>query len=207
MVRLPDRPRLGFFVSHRGSNMRAIVDACQDRRIQADPVLLISNNRSSAAPAWGVETGLAHVHLGPKDVGSEEALDEAHLAALKEAHIDLVVLAGYIRKIGTKVLSAYVNRVLNIHPALLPKYGGQGMYGQHVHEAVIAAGDSESGVTVHLVDDNYDTGPIVAQTTVPVEPGDTAETLAARVLQAEHRFFPDTIARIVAGEIDLDALG
>ena len=207
MAPLPDRPRLGFFVSHRGSNMRAIVEACRDGRIQADPALLISNNRSSAALAWAAETGLAHVHLSPKIAGSENALDEAQLAALTDARVDLVVLAGYMRKIGSQVLSAYANRVLNIHPALLPKYGGQGMYGHHVHEAVIAAKDTESGVTVHLVDDDYDTGPIVAQTAVPVEPGDTAETLAARVLKEEHRFFPATIARIVAGEIDLDALG
>ena len=207
MNRLPLQPRLGFFVSHRGSNMRAIVAACRAGDIHADPALLISNNRSSAALAWAAETGLAHVHLSPKSTGSEEALDEAHVAALHEAKVDLVVLAGYMRKIGPKVLAAYSKRILNIHPALLPKYGGQGMYGHRVHEAVIAAGEEESGVTVHLVDAGYDTGPVVAQTKVPVEPGDTPETLAERVLREEHRFYPDTIARIISGEIDLDVLG
>ena len=207
MAYLPVRPHLGFFVSHRGSNMRAIVQACNDGRIDAEPVLLISNNKSSAALAWAAETGLAHTYLSPMSAELEEALDAAHLDALQGAGVDLIILAGYMRKIGPLVLSAYTNRILNIHPALLPKYGGQGMYGHHVHDAVIASGDTETGVTVHLVDDGYDTGPIVAQASVPVEHGDTADTLAARVLAQEHRFFSETLARIVTGDIDLDVLG
>lgn len=207
MAPLPDRPRLGFFVSHRGSNMRAIVAACQSGALAAAPVLLISNNRSSAALAWAAENNFSAVHLSPKSVGGEEALDQAHLEALREAGVDLIILAGYMRKIGPRVLSAYQNRILNIHPALLPKYGGQGMYGHHVHEAVIAAGESESGVTVHLVDGEYDTGPIVAQAKVPVESDDSPDDLAARVLKREHTFFAETLARIVNGEVNLDALG
>ncbi len=206
MRSLPKNPRLGFFVSHRGSNMRAIVDACQSGRLEATPALLISNNRSSAALAWAEETGLPHRFLSPKSAGSEEALDQAHVTALQDAKVDLVILAGYMRKIGPAVLSTYNQRILNIHPALLPKYGGQGMFGHHVHEAVIAAGEPESGVTVHLVDGDYDTGPIVAQAKVPVLEGDTADDLAARVLKAEHRFFAETLARIVTGAIDLDTL-
>lgn len=207
MAYLPVRPHLGFFVSHRGSNMRAIVQACNDGRIDAEPVLLISNNKSSAALSWAAKTGLAHTYLSPMSAESEEALDAAHLDALQGAGVDLIILAGYMRKIGPLVLSAYTNRILNIHPALLPKYGGQGMYGHHVHDAVIASGDTETGVTVHLVDDGYDTGPIVAQASVPVEHGDTADTLAARVLAQEHRFFSETLACIVTGDIDLDVLG
>ena len=206
MTRLPQRPRLGFFVSHRGSNMRAIVEACRTRRLNAEPALLISNNRSSAALTWAEETGLPHCFLNPKSEGSEDALDQAHLAALKEAKIDLVILAGYMRKIGPRVLTAYHRRILNIHPALLPKYGGQGLFGHHVHEAVISAGESESGVTVHLVDGDYDTGPVVAQARVPVLQGDSPDDLAARVLKTEHKFFSETLARIVSGEIDLDSL-
>lgn len=207
MAPLPERPRLGFFVSHRGSNMRAIVAACDDGTVLADPALLISNNRSSAALAWAAERGMPHIHLSPKSAGSEDALDQAHVDALKEARVDLVVLAGYMRMIGPKVLSAYANRILNIHPALLPKYGGQGMYGQRVHEAVLAAGENESGATVHLVDGGYDTGPIVAQSKVPVQEEDSPDTLAARVLKVEHTLFPETLGRIVSGEIDLDTLG
>lgn len=186
--------------------MRAIVDACQSGQLDATPALLISNNRSSAALAWADETGLPHRCLSPKSAGSEEALDQAHVDALRDAEVDLVILAGYMRKIGAGVLNTYNRRILNIHPALLPKYGGQGMYGHHVHDAVIAAGESESGVTVHLVDGEYDTGPIVAQAKVPVLEGDTADDLAARVLKTEHQFFAETLARIVSGEIDLDGL-
>lgn len=207
MASLPTRPRLGFFVSHRGSNMRAIAAACQSGQLDAVPALLISNNKSSAALSWAAENNLLHYHLSPKNTGSEDFLDQAHLEALQAAEIDLIVLAGYMRKIGPKVLKAYSNRILNIHPALLPKYGGQGMYGSHVHEAVIANKESESGVTVHLVDGDYDTGPIVDQATVPVLPNDTADDLAARVLKQEHRFFSETIGRIVSGEINLDQLG
>lgn len=207
MAPLPQRPRLGFFVSHRGSNMRAIVAACHDGKVQADPALLISNNRNSAALAWADETDLPCHHLSPKSEGGEDALDEAHLRALKSAQVDLIILAGYMRKIGPKVLETYKNRILNIHPSLLPKYGGQGMYGHHVHEAVIAAGDAESGVTVHLVDGDYDTGPIVSQARVPVVEGDSPDDLAARVLKREHTFFAETLGRIVSGAIDLDSLG
>lgn len=207
MTPLPKSPRLGFFVSHRGSNMRAIVAACQDGTLAATPALLISNNKSSAALVWASENDLPHCHLSPKSTGSEDALDQAHLDALQDAEVDLIILAGYMRKIGPKVLKAYSNRILNIHPALLPKYGGQGMYGSHVHEAVIANKEAESGVTVHLVDGDYDTGPIVDQATVPVLPDDTVEELAARILKQEHRFFSETLGRIVSGEIDLDKLG
>lgn len=206
MAPLPASPRLGFFVSHRGSNMRAIVAACQAGALKAEPALLISNNRNSAALAWASENALPAYHLSPKSEGGEDALDRAHLETLSSAGVDLIILAGYMRKIGPKVLQAYKNRILNIHPSLLPKHGGQGMYGHHVHEAVIAAGETESGVTVHLVDGDYDTGPIVAQAEVPVMPNDTPDDLAKRVLATEHKFFTETLTRIVSGEIDLDAL-
>ena len=201
MALLPQRPRLGFFVSHRGSNMRAIVSACKAGGLNAEPAVLISNNRNSAALVWAAENDLAHIHLSPKSASSDEALDQAHLDALVNANVDLVILAGYMRKIGTKVLSAFSNRILNIHPALLPMYGGQG------HKAVIANRETESGVTVHLVDDDYDTGAVVGQAKVPVLPADTPEDLGARVLAQEHLFFSETLIRIVSGEINLDDLG
>src|SRR5690606_23567602 len=112
-------------------------------------------------------------------------------------------LAGFMKKIGPRTLAAFEGRIVNIHPALLPKYGGKGMYGQNVHATVIAAGDSETGVTVHVVTDDYDTGPILAQEKVPVGEGDTPETLAERVLAVEHRIYVETIGRIIKGEIRL----
>jgi len=130
-------------------------------------------------------------------------LDQAILSALRQHQVNLVILAGYMKKLGEKTLSAYPGRVINIHPALLPKYGGEGMYGARVHAAVIQAGDPESGVTIHLVDREYDHGVILAQCRLPVLKNDTALTLAERVLEREHTFLVETIRKIIAGEIIL----
>jgi phosphoribosylglycinamide formyltransferase-1 len=116
------------------------------------------------------------------------------------------VLAGYMRKLGPQTLAAYSKRILNVHPALLPKFGGQGMYGKHVHEAVLKAGDKLSGATIHIVDGEYDHGPIVAQAEVPVEAGDTPDTLAARVQAKEQEMYPRVLVDIISGKIDLDGL-
>jgi phosphoribosylglycinamide formyltransferase-1 len=132
-------------------------------------------------------------------------LDRAILSALLRHEADTVILAGYMKKLGPKALSRFAGRILNIHPALLPKFGGQGMYGLCVHEAVLAAGETGTGVSIHLVDAEYDTGPIIAQARVSVEPRDTPETLAARVLQREHTFFAETLQKIVTGEITLSS--
>ena len=118
-------------------------------------------------------------------------------------HVDLVILAGYMKKIGYQMLDAFRGRIINIHPSLLPKYGGTGMYGMKVHAAVIAAGETETGVTVHVVDRDYDQGPILAQRVIPVETGDTPESLAARVLDTEHAIYVDTLDKLISGEIRL----
>ncbi len=130
-------------------------------------------------------------------------MDEAILLTLRRHEVELVVLAGYMKQLGEKTLAAYRDRVINIHPALLPKYGGVGMYGINVHEAVIAAGDPETGVTIHLVDAQYDHGQILAQCRLPVLPGDTAATLAERVLEKEHTFLVETLKNITEGKIAL----
>jgi phosphoribosylglycinamide formyltransferase-1 len=132
-------------------------------------------------------------------------LDEIILSTLQQHQIDLIVLAGYMKRLGEKTLSAYQGRVINIHPALLPEHGGVGMYGAYVHQAVIAAGDQETGVTIHLVDQEYDHGDIVSQCRLPVLKGDTAGTLAERVLEREHSFLVETLKRIIEGEIVLPA--
>jgi phosphoribosylglycinamide formyltransferase-1 len=118
--------------------------------------------------------------------------------------VDTVILAGYMKKLGPLTLQAFRGRILNIHPALLPKFGGQGMYGKRVHEAVLQAGETVTGVTVHVVDEVYDHGRILAQCIVPVEEGDTVDSLAGRVLQQEHRLYAETLQRIAAGQIVLD---
>ncbi len=195
--------KLGFLASHGGSNMQAILDGCAQGSIAASPSLLICNNPGAAALERAQKCGMPAQVLNGKTHPDPAALDAAIFEALQAAQVDLVILAGYMKKIGPKLLAGYQNRILNIHPALLPKFGGQGMFGMHVHRAVLAAGETESGPTVHLIDEVYDEGPILAQSRVPVLPGDTPETLQLRVLQQEHQLYPATIAKIATGEIKL----
>lgn len=204
MSALPARPKLGFLASHNGTNMRAIVAACRDGTVAADPVVLISNNGDSPAIAWARENNLAAIHLSVTRTGSPENLDRAIVDTLKSHGVDLVVLAGYMRKLGPLTLAAYHRRILNVHPALLPKFGGHGMYGAFVHEAVLKSGDAVTGATIHLVDGEYDQGPILSQAEIPVEKGDSADALAARVQAREQTLFPETLRQIVARKIDLD---
>lgn len=206
MHALPAVPRIAFLASHNGTNMRAIVAAMRGGALKAEPAVLISNNRDCGAIAWAAENNVAWAHISAKVTGSDAAADAAIAQTLKSHGADLVVLAGYMRKLGPATLTAYHRRILNVHPALLPKFGGQGMYGAHVHEAVIKAGERESGATIHIVDDEYDHGAVVAQAPVPVEATDTAATLAARVQAREQTLYPETLRRIISGEIDLDRL-
>jgi phosphoribosylglycinamide formyltransferase-1 len=203
---LPRNLRLGFLASHNGSSMRAIVAACGDGRVTATPAVLVSNNRDSAAMTWAADNGLTAVHVSATAAGSDDAADAAIVAALSAHGAELVILAGYMRKLGPQTLKAFHRRILNVHPALLPKFGGQGMYGAHVHAAVLKAGEAETGVTIHLVDDIYDHGAVVAQARVPVVVGDTPETLAARTQAREQALYPDVLQRIISGAIDLDRL-
>lgn len=193
---------LGFLASHGGSNMQAILDACRAGRLDALPRVAISNNSQSGALERARRDGVPAFHVsGATHPGGAE--DGAILRLLRAHGVDTVLLAGYMKKLGPLVLGAYRGRILNIHPALLPKYGGQGMYGMRVHEAVLAAAERKSGATVHLVDSRYDHGPILAQREVPVEPGDSPASLAARVLVQEHTLYVETLQRIAAGEIRL----
>ncbi|NKB38950.1 MAG: phosphoribosylglycinamide formyltransferase [Gammaproteobacteria bacterium] len=194
---------LGFLASHRGSNMQSIIDACKGSSLAANPVVVISNNEESGALKRAQAEGIASYHISAKLLGDESKTDERIAAVLSQHDVDLVVLAGYMKRIGPQTLQAFNDRIVNIHPCLLPKYGGQGMYGMRVHEAVIAAGDRESGVTIHLVNDEYDRGAILAQEKVEVLESDTAQSLAERVLTLEHSLYVDTLSRIISGEIDL----
>jgi phosphoribosylglycinamide formyltransferase 1 len=194
---------LAFFASHRGSNMQAVFDACKNGDLRAQLGVVISNNSQAEALQRAGREGVPYYHLSAKTHPTPEALDEAILQALQRHQADLIILAGYLRKLGPKALAHYKGRVINIHPALLPKYGGQGMYGLHVHEAVLAAGETETGITIHVVGEEYDQGEIVAQCRVSVRERDTAETLAERVLAHEHEFLVNTLKQIVSGEIVL----
>ena len=195
--------RLGFLASGSGSNMQAIVDACRSGRLQAEPVVVIGNNSTSGAMKRGANAGVPTYHLSGGTHPDQDGLDQAIATALTEHDVSVVVLAGYMKLIGPLTLARFRRRILNIHPALLPAYGGHGFYGRAVHAAVLAAGEKESGVTVHVVDEVYDHGPILAQSRVPVLPADTVDSLAARVLEQEHTLYVDTLQSIASGEISL----
>jgi len=193
---------LGFLASHGGSNMQAIVDACKDGRLDAKPCVVISNNSDSMALQRARNEGIPWYHISSV-THPGPAEDAEILRVLKRHGVDTVILAGYMKQLGTTSLQAYRGRILNIHPALLPKFGGKGMYGKRVHEAVLAAGEKVTGVTIHVLDENYDTGPIINQCQVPVLENDTADTLAERVLKHEHRLFAETLQMISDGRIRL----
>jgi phosphoribosylglycinamide formyltransferase-1 len=198
--------RLGFLASHGGSNMQAIIDACKEGKLDAEPAVVISNNSDSGAMERARREGIPSFHLSSATHPDAAELDAAITRTLEEHGVDLVILAGYMKLLGPRTLARYRGRILNIHPALLPKFGGKGLYGMRVHEAVLAAGEKVTGVTIHLVDERYDHGPTVAQREVPVVEGDTPESLAARVLEQEHRLFAETLQKIARDEIDLNAL-
>lgn len=182
--------------------MQAIAAACASGQIDGTVALVIGNYADSPALARAAEMGLPALSLSSRQ--EETAYAQALLLALEEARIDLLCLAGYMRKVPDTVVTAYKGRVMNIHAALLPAFGGKGMYGIHAHQAVLDYGAKVSGCTVHFVDENYDTGPIIWQSVVPVEETDTAETLAARVLIAEHDAYPRAVALFAQGRLSLD---
>ena len=197
--------RLGFLASHGGSGMRAALAAIAAGQLDADPRILVTNNRDCAAVAAAEAAGLAWRHISAANVGSVEAADTAIAEALSDAGANLVVLSGYMRKLGPETLARFRGRILNIHPALLPRHGGRGLYGRHVHEAVRASGAAISGASIHLVDADYDTGPVIARAEVPVSPDDSVEDLEARVRAVEPALMVQTLKRIAAGELTLPA--
>jgi phosphoribosylglycinamide formyltransferase 1 len=192
-----NKKRLAVFCSGTGSNFRALHHAILERGIAAEFELCLSNRSQCGAFEFAEEQGIETLHLSEKQFGSYDEFEDAMVMALMARGIDFILLAGYMRKVPDAVVAAFPDRILNIHPALLPKFGGEGMYGIHVHEAVLAAGEAESGATVHLVNEEYDKGRIVMQQRVPVLPGDTPEALAERVLECEHTLYPDALEKIL----------
>ena len=197
------RTRIGVLASGGGTNLQAILDYLDvlGERRSGDVTLVASDRAESGAltraRARGIQTGLLSTPRRPDGA----ALDEL----LGEHGVELVVLAGYLRRIPDDVVTRYRGRMLNVHPALLPSFGGPGMYGMRVHEAVLAAGTTVSGATVHFVDEEYDRGPIIAQWPVPVLSGDDSRALAARVLRIEHVLYPRIVGAVADGRITLAA--
>ena len=194
---------IAIFASHFGSTLQAILDASQSGELHATPRMVISNNSTSEALNRAKRAGLVAKHLSSKTHPAPEALDAEIVRTLLQNAIDVVVLAGYMKKLGPKVVEAYAGRILNTHPALLPKFGGRGMYGTRVHEAVLLAKDAESGVTIHWVDQEYDRGAVIAQERVPVFPADDVAALASRVQAVEKQLLVRTLNDLAHGKIEL----
>ncbi len=192
------KTRLAVFCSGSGSNFQAIFHALKKKQLNAEIVLCLSNRSQCGAMEFARQNGITTVHLTEKQFGSFDDFSAAMLGCLTEQRIDIILLAGYMRKVPDAVVTAFQDKIINIHPALLPKFGGEGMYGIYVHAAVLEAGETESGATVHLVNEEYDKGKILMQRHVPVLPDDTPEMLAERVLACEHRLYPDALEQLLA---------
>lgn len=196
---------IAVFASGKGSNFKAILDAIDNGRIpNARIVIVISNNSDAGALAIGRGYGIPSLHISRKNFESDNLYTAAIQKALSHHGANFIVLAGYMKKIDPSIVRAYRHRILNIHPALLPSFGGKGMYGIHVHEAVLAAKQKQSGATVHLVDEEYDRGPIVLQKRVNITDNDTPESLATKVLEIEYQLYPEAIRLFAEGSIRID---
>jgi phosphoribosylglycinamide formyltransferase 1 len=211
--------KIGILLSGRGrgSNMQAIIDACRSGAIPGEVVRVVSTTEEAPALDRARAAGIDALFVDPLDPtpcasvspclrGASESgssLDERLVAAFREVGADTIALAGFMRRLGSAFLEAFPQRILNIHPALLPCFGGQGFYGRRVHEAVLESGARFSGVTVHFVDELYDHGPIILQAVVPVEDDDTPETLAALVLEQEHRIYPEALSLLAEGRLEI----
>jgi len=191
--------RLGVMISGGGTTMLNLADKIAKGELPATIAVVIASNHHCAGIERARKLNLPVVIITRKESGSLENFSAKIAATLREHKVDLAVMAGYL-SLWT-IPDDYVGRVMNIHPALLPKFGGQGMHGHHVHEAVLAAGETESGCTVHFADNTYDTGPIIVQRKVPVLPNDTPDTLAARVFEQECIAYPDAIHMFAQGTI------
>jgi len=187
---------IGVLASHEGSLLQEILDACGDMRLCAHVGIVISNNSDSGALRRARDAGVATAHLSSAIHTDPDVLDRAIADTLARANVDLVVLVGYMKRLGPITLGRFENRMINTHPSLLPKYGGSGFYGRRVHDAVIANGDRESGATVHWVTGDYDSGPIVAQRRVSVAAGETSETLEHKVKTVERQLLIETLCSL-----------
>lgn len=196
--------RIGVLASGGGSNMQAIMDRIATGEIHGRIVLVVSDKPAAFALERAHRAGIATAVVPYHEYPTREEFTRAITDALLVADVELVVHAGFMRMVTRELVEAFAGRMINIHPALLPSFGGPGMYGHHVHEAVLAYGAKVSGCTVHFVTEEVDGGPIIVQRAVPVLEGDTADTLAARVLEQEHRAFPEAVRLYCAGLLRID---
>lgn len=198
------KANVAVFISGGGSNLQALIDGVKTGILTAEIKWVVSSTKKAFGLNRAEKEGIENWVFRVKNYSSAEEAGKDLLNRLKERKIDFIALAGYLNLIPENVVKAYKNKIVNIHPALLPKYGGTGMYGHYVHEAVLKNKDKESGPTVHLVDEIYDHGKILEQMKVPVLPDDTPDTLAARVLEQEHKLYPRVLDKLIKGKCELN---
>jgi len=196
--------RLAVFASGGGTNFQALLDAIDRGTLPAKPVCCVSNTPNAGALDRAKRSDVPTAVVPPSEYDDPASFGNALLDVLGHHDVSFVALAGYMIKVPRNVVDAYRGRMTNVHPALLPAFGGQGMYGMNVHEAVIEYGAHWSGVTVHLVDEEYDHGPVVLQEPVPVYPDDTPQTLADRVKEVEHRLYPEALRLFAQGRVRIE---
>lgn len=192
---------LAAFASGRGSNFSAIHEHLQRRGLPARYALVVSDRSRPPVADIALGLGIPFLHLNAKNFPSPEAYAARLIRELEAYQVEWITLAGYLKLVPAEVVQRYSGRMMNIHPALLPSFGGAGMYGERVHQAVLESGAKVSGATVHFVDEAYDRGPIILQETVPVYFEDTVETLAHRVLEVEHRIYPRAVELAVTNKL------
>ena len=197
------KKRLLILASGTGTLFSSIVQACKKYNLNAQVIALISDKNQVAVLKKAKNEKVPVKILNPKDFSSFNDWDEALCIYLKTKKPDFILLAGFLKKIGPKVLSSFENRILNIHPSLLPRHGGAGMYGIHVHRSVLNSGDIKTGISIHLVSKNYDAGRLLAQTEIPVSPDDSPESLQKKVKTVEQDFYISVLQKIINKEISL----
>ncbi len=196
--------KLAAFASGGGTNFQTILDEIESGSLDAEVNICISDRDDAGALDRAQSHGVPTAVVPPQSFSSAATFSDELLAHLEKHDVNFVTLAGYLRKIPAPVVQAYEHRIVNIHPALLPAFGGKGMYGMNVHRAVVEYGVRWTGVTVHLVDKEYDHGPVVLQQPVPVLPEDTPETVADRVLEVEHQLYPEALRLFAQDRISID---
>lgn len=196
--------KLAVLISGNGSNLQAIIDACAVDDYPAEIAVVISNRADAHGLERAGKAGLKSLIIDHTDYKSRSDFDSALLEALEPFDVDLVCLAGFMRILTADFIARWEGRILNTHPSLLPKHGGKGMHGKHVHAAVLAAGDTQSGVSIHHVIAAVDQGPVILQRNVSVEAEDTVETLARKVLEQEHIAYPEAVRMIAENMLNLN---
>lgn len=194
--------RIAVFASHTGTNLRALHRASLEEGAAFRLALVLSNNRESGALAYARGHSIPAAHMSGVTHPDPDQLDTAICALLNEHQISLIVTAGYMKKIGPRTLDSFAGQIINVHPSLLPRHGGKGMYGSAVHEAVLSSGDQVTGPSVHVVTADYDEGPVIARHEIAVHPNDSVESLAERVLTAEHVLLPAVVQDLAVRAIE-----